>query len=74
MDYGKSGYPRQGKNSPRHFEHNAKGSQVNPFGDTGSKADLLARMKAAAEAQKTEKPTAEKSTTETPKAKGNKRP
>ncbi len=50
MDYAKSGYPKASKGSPRHHEHNAKGSQSNPFGGASSKAELLARMKAAAEA------------------------
>lgn len=52
MDYGKSGAPKKGKNAPRHSEHNAKGSEKNPFGDSTAKAELLARMKAAAEAKK----------------------
>jgi hypothetical protein len=52
MDYGKSGAPKKGKNTPRHSEHNAKGSEKNPFGDRTEKAALLARMKAAAEAKK----------------------
>ncbi len=49
MDYGKSGAPKLGKNKPRHSEHNAKGSSKNPFGQKPTKADLLARMKAAAD-------------------------
>ena len=48
MDYGKSGTPKAGKNKPRHKEHNAKGTERNPFGRRPPKADLLARMKAAA--------------------------
>ncbi|MDD8024556.1 MAG: hypothetical protein PHX82_15775 [Paracoccaceae bacterium] len=48
MDYSKSGGARPGKNSPRYAEHNAKGSTKNPFGDQTKKAELLARMKAAA--------------------------
>lgn len=48
MDYGKSGNPKKGSNKPRHQEHNAKGSEQNPFGKKPSKAELLARMKAAA--------------------------
>lgn len=52
MDYGKSDAPKSGKNAPRHSEHNAKGTQKNPFGQTVDKAELLARMKAAAEAKK----------------------
>jgi len=53
MDYGKSGAPRIGKNAPRHAEHNAKGSLKNPYGKAAPKAELLARMKAAA-AKKTD--------------------
>jgi hypothetical protein len=52
MDYGKSGATLKGKNAPRHREHNAKGSDQNPFGTRFTKAELLARMKAAAEAKK----------------------
>lgn len=52
MNYGKSGAPKQGKKAPRHSEHNAKGTEKNPFGDRQPKAELLARMKAAAEAKK----------------------
>jgi len=48
MDYGKSGAPKIGKNAPRHAEHNAKGSSKNPYGKAAPKAELLARMKAAA--------------------------
>ena len=55
MDYSKSRGQRTGKNTPRHAEHNAKGSRKNPFGEAADdKARLLARMKAAAEARKTE--------------------
>ena len=52
MDYGKSGAPKTGKGTPRHREHNAKGSDKNPFGQPAPKAELLARLKAAAEAKK----------------------
>ncbi|WP_167683480.1 hypothetical protein [Parasedimentitalea denitrificans] len=53
MDYGKTGGPQKaGNNVPRHKEHNAKGSKKNPFGKNASKAELLARMKAAAAAKK----------------------
>lgn len=52
MDYSKSGGAKAGKNTPRHAEHNAKGSDKNPFGKANAKADLVARMKAAAEARK----------------------
>ena len=52
MDYSKSGNPKAGKNTPRHKEHNAKGSDKNPFGQSEAKRELLARMKALAEAKK----------------------
>lgn len=52
MDYGKSGAVKSGKNTPRHSEHNAKGTDKNPYFAKDSKAELLARMKAAAEAKK----------------------
>lgn len=52
MDYKAAGAPKQGKNAPRHAEHNARGSAKNPYQKTGTKAELLARMKAAAEARK----------------------
>lgn len=51
MDYSKSGNAKSGKNTPRHTEHNIKGSDKNPYGKTDAKTDLLARMKAAAEAK-----------------------
>lgn len=52
MDYSKSGGAKSGKNTPRHSEHNAKGSDKNPYFAKDTKAELLARMKAAAEAKK----------------------
>ncbi|MGI1664070.1 hypothetical protein ACRDNQ_17665 [Palleronia sp. KMU-117] len=51
MDYGKSGAARQGKSGPKHVEHNAKGTANNPFGARDAKAELVARMKAAAQAK-----------------------
>lgn len=54
MDYGKSGGSKPAKTAPRHTEHNAKGTDKNPFGARAAKAELLARMKAAAEAKKKE--------------------
>ncbi|MGB3313199.1 MAG: hypothetical protein WBB85_02210 [Albidovulum sp.] len=48
MDYGKSGAAKSAKHAPRHKEHNAKGSDKNPFGKQPSKAELLKRMKEAA--------------------------
>jgi len=55
MDYKDAGSIKQRGNTPRHSEHNAKGSTKNPFGKGGSKDELLARMKAAAEARKVSK-------------------
>jgi hypothetical protein len=55
MDYGKSGATKMGKKAPKHNEHNAPGSDKNPFGKRPTKEELLARMKAAAEAKKAEK-------------------
>ena len=52
MDYKASGAPKMGKKAPKHKEHNARGTEKNPFGARESKAELLARMKAAAEAKK----------------------
>lgn len=58
MDYSKSGGQKPGRDkSPRHSEHNARGSRKNPFGDgAGDKAALLARMKAAARKDEPEQP------------------
>ncbi len=55
MDYKAAGAPKIGKNAPKHAEHNARGTDKNPFGKRETKAELLARMKAAAEARKAEK-------------------
>ncbi|MBY6137614.1 hypothetical protein KUV61_17390 [Nocardioides marinus] len=52
MDYSRMGGARMGRNKPRHAEHNAKGTAKNPFGKQASKAELLKRMKAAAEKPK----------------------
>ena len=52
MDYGKQGAAKSAKNMPRHKEHNEKGTDKNPYGKAAPKAELLARMKAAAEAKK----------------------
>ncbi|WP_278923319.1 MULTISPECIES: hypothetical protein [Pseudophaeobacter] len=52
MDYSKKGGPRMGSNKPRHAEHNAKGSQKNPYDKRDDKSALLERMKAAAEKTK----------------------
>jgi hypothetical protein len=52
MDYNAAGAPKKGKNAPRHTEHNIHGSRKKPFGQRPDKAELLARLKAAAEAKK----------------------
>ena len=52
MDYKAAGAPKLGKNAPRHAEHNARGTATNPYGKAPAKADLVARMKAAAEKRK----------------------
>jgi hypothetical protein len=52
MDYGKSGSPRTPRSGVRYSEHNAKGTDRNPFGKTAPKPELLARLKAAAAAKK----------------------
>lgn len=49
------GKSKHGGNSPRHSEHNAKGSSKNPFGKSDDKVQLLARMKAAAASRKATK-------------------
>ncbi|MGV8984853.1 MAG: hypothetical protein ACOH2H_01025 [Cypionkella sp.] len=51
MDYSKSGYPKQDKTAPRHVDH-TKGAKAVPDAEKARKAELLARMKAAAEALK----------------------
>ncbi|MDR0807553.1 MAG: hypothetical protein LBE86_00195 [Gemmobacter sp.] len=56
MDYSKSGGGKPARKAPRHKEHNAKGSTKNPFGTQSDtvqdRAQLLARLKAAAETPK----------------------
>lgn len=52
MDYKAAGAPKLGKNAPKHTEHNAYGTKKTPFSKRPSKEELLARMKAAAEAKK----------------------
>lgn len=56
MDYGKSGTRTAPKGTPRHAEHNAPGTAKKPFGARPDKAELLARLKAAAEAKKKGEP------------------
>ncbi len=52
MDYSKSGAANMLKKGPKHKEHNEPGGKKNPFGKREDKAELLAKMKAAAEARK----------------------
>lgn len=52
MDYKAQGAPKLGKKAPKHQEHNAYGTKKTPFSKRPSKEELLARMKAAAEAKK----------------------
>ena len=52
MDYSKSGSAKFGKGTPRHVEPVAKDTDPKPKGQRASKDELLARMKAAAEAKK----------------------
>lgn len=52
MDYSKSGAMKAGsKKEPRHIDQTGKG-KANPPGGRASKEELVARMKAAAEAKK----------------------
>lgn len=43
---------KSSKKGPKHQEHNAPGTEKNPFGQRPTKAELLERMKAAAETRK----------------------
>lgn len=52
MDYKAAGAPKLGKKAPRHAEHNARGTEKNPYGKSATKAELVARMKKAAEERK----------------------
>lgn len=56
MNYKAMGAPKMGRNAPRHTEHNAPGSDKDPFGERSagrpSKAELLVRMKAAQDERK----------------------
>lgn len=52
MDYSKMGASKNGKNQPRHKEHNAPGSGKNPFGRPRPKSELVEKLaKAAKERQ-----------------------
>ncbi len=51
MNYKAQGATKKGRNTPRHAEHNAPGSDKDPFGKRSGKrpgkAELLERMKNA---------------------------
>ncbi|WP_297773191.1 hypothetical protein [uncultured Roseovarius sp.] len=49
MDYKAMGAPKTGGKLPRHKEHNAPGSDKNPFGKRPSKEELIARLKGKTE-------------------------
>ncbi|PTQ74804.1 hypothetical protein [Celeribacter persicus] len=50
MDYSKMGGPKKASGAPKHGEH----KRQQPKGKQAPKAELLARMKAAAEKKKAE--------------------
>ena len=52
MDYGKSGNPRTGKAEPKHKVGKGLGAEKSATGGKASKDELVARLKAAAEAKK----------------------
>jgi hypothetical protein len=52
MDYGKSGNPQAAKNVPKHRVGKGLGAEKSPTGGKASKDELVARMKALAEAKK----------------------
>jgi hypothetical protein len=55
MDYGKTGTAKKGGGPKRsHQEHNSKGTEKNPYGAKPADPALVARLKAAAEARKTD--------------------
>lgn len=55
MDYSKSGNAASAKKAPRHrVGVKGLGAEKSPSGGKASKEELLARMKAVAEAKKTE--------------------
>jgi hypothetical protein len=52
-DYGKSGNPRTDKNAPLHkVGKKGLGAEKSPTGGRATKEELVAKMKAAAEAKK----------------------
>lgn len=54
MDYGKSGNSKPDKNVPKHRVGKGLGAEKSPTGGRASKDELVARMKAAAQAKKAE--------------------
>lgn len=52
MDYGKSGNAKADKNTPRNATVSTRGAPQPAGGMRENKAEILARMKAAAEAKK----------------------
>jgi hypothetical protein len=52
MDYAKSGNPKGPRHNPRRPDHNQKGAPKSVTPPRETKEQLLARMKAAAAAQK----------------------
>ncbi len=52
MDYGKSGNATAAKNVPKHRVGKGLGAEKSATGGKASKDELVARMKAAAEAKK----------------------
>lgn len=54
MDYSKSGNAKGAKGTPKYDAQNRHGAPKQPHGKTPGKEELLARMKAAAQAKKPE--------------------
>lgn len=52
MDYGKSGNAKPDKNAPKHHVGKGLGAEKSPSGGRASKEELVARLKAAADAKK----------------------
>lgn len=54
MDYSKSGNPRVSKNEPKNKTGRGLGAEKSPSGGKASKEELVAKLKAIAEAKKAE--------------------
>jgi hypothetical protein len=54
MDYSKSGNARPPKNTPKNKPGRGLGAEKSPTGGKASKEELVARMKAIAEAKKSQ--------------------